>query len=338
MSLLTLDEHIPAESVNSYMARLAARNGLGRVIDVANVAEVTLKQITYSDEEIGRVAEVGGVMFESLRPTAPTPLRSDGLHRWTSLFGSEVRDEWLDVGDTRKLCPECLKVETPHHKVFWGLRFVQSCSKHQRKLLWVCPKCPERKLTWRTARVEQCFCGHDLRKVTTEPVEPEDIEGQQFLEERLQFGKESRKAELLANLTFRQTVELMNVWSNMPAAAREQMLPVPGDPGGIRRYGAEARPVTQPFTRPDDTMGRRASFALAVLSQEPGEFEELLGQAASQQGLWLGYRGNRSGLDVRDFLKNTLSCLPKQGSLLAEICDRVLTAIGPRIDRRRRQK
>ena len=66
------------------------------------------------------------------------------------------------------VCPKCLE-EQPAIQAIWDLRAVALCSRHQRWLVDLCPKCRYR-LRWHRRGVTECQCGFDLRRIKTQPV------------------------------------------------------------------------------------------------------------------------------------------------------------------------
>jgi hypothetical protein len=324
--------HIPFECVNSYVVRLSRANDFPRAVNVANLAGMKLNQLSYADEELERLHALGGLAAGTLRNVAPIELPSASYGRSFAVLGHTIKETMLDSVGYRKVCPECL-IESAHHPFIWTLRFVQSCTKHRRKLVWHCQNkdCQTngtpRRLGWQTHDVCSCYCGFDLRYAKSEPVSDDSLDGQSFLENWF-LGKPRRRTPLLDSLSFQQAADVLNQWAMMPFKARQSMLPLTGDPGGEKRYGTEARPFIIPKTQPDDTLGLRISAALAMLTPVGSAVEERLMAAVEDRELWKGYRTTRIANGAQYFLSTTLSVIPSNCELAA-ICRRALEKAGP---------
>ena len=147
------------ESINGYIARMAQRNHLERADWVAKTAGIKFPQVSYSDDEIDRLAITTGQDFQTLRPIAPTPGVKTAIGRVSSLLGHDIpSDSLVRVG--RRVCPICL-IESAEHQIAWALRFARFCTKHGCRLINACPSCGK-DLDWRTRAPDVCHCGHDL--------------------------------------------------------------------------------------------------------------------------------------------------------------------------------
>ncbi|MBB5693573.1 TniQ family protein [Muricoccus pecuniae] len=67
-----------------------------------------------------------------------------------------------------RLCPDCLR-EEPYHRRVWDLLIPSLCPRHGKPLIDRCPGC-KTFLRWRRLSITSCACGQDLRTVDVRPV------------------------------------------------------------------------------------------------------------------------------------------------------------------------
>jgi hypothetical protein len=84
------------------------------------------------------------------------------------------QERFLYHHSNSKYCPECLS-ENAYHKIFWDVRFVTTCLKHQKYLMEKCPICLKNS---RTSRIMQdkCTCGHRFSEYENSDAIPSPIE------------------------------------------------------------------------------------------------------------------------------------------------------------------
>ncbi len=190
------------ESINGYIARMAQHNHLERADWVAKTAGIKFPQVSYSDDEIDRLAITTGQDFQTLRPIAPTPGVKTAIGKVSSLLGHDIpTDSLVRVG--RRVCPICL-IESAEHQIAWTLRFARFCTKHGCRLVNTCPSCGK-DLDWRTRAPDVCHCGHELYfqplKSRLERTEPEEIVGPKYLADML-LGSPQDELPMLTGLRF----------------------------------------------------------------------------------------------------------------------------------------
>lgn len=105
----------------------------------------------------------------------------------------------------RRWCPECLK-EEPYHRGWWDVVAITSCPWHGVELVDDCGCCKKRN--WQSFGMTYCQVGHDLRKVATSRLEPDDIVVDAYLVDRL-VNPEHVSHPLLGGMSFGEAVMVM---------------------------------------------------------------------------------------------------------------------------------
>lgn len=129
------------ESWPGYLLRLANENGLGGLVSIASLLEMTAERLLRSD-----IGEIG----KRLR----LPHLSEG----------EVVDQAYrgHLNMRTRVCPECLQADKkPHIRAVWDSPVKLLCEIHRKILLDACPACKQ-PLTYRRGWISQCCCGVQL--------------------------------------------------------------------------------------------------------------------------------------------------------------------------------
>ncbi|MCY9697709.1 TniQ family protein [Paenibacillus alginolyticus] len=81
------------------------------------------------------------------------------LNKYNTVLNSTVTKNYKQIYNTQrtKYCPECLK-EDHFIRLFWDVRFVTHCIKHNRMLVDCCPKCMNKIRASRLMQ-DECRCG-----------------------------------------------------------------------------------------------------------------------------------------------------------------------------------
>lgn len=147
----------PGESFNAFLTRLSERNDSEQVSWVAGAAGVRFPKVTYTDEEVQRLALLADRDFSLLRQLAPIHPESGEFGKITAVSNKQIPYRLL-VQDGRRFCPGCFALKGIADRIEWGFRFVRACPVHRIQLVERCPNCRD-KIRWRKNRVDQCQCG-----------------------------------------------------------------------------------------------------------------------------------------------------------------------------------
>lgn len=218
------DELNPEESGNGYVLRLARANGMsfGHVM----LLMASPGHCYLPSSAVGHAAYMFGADTYKLHRTVPARFRDAGQMR--VLFMGHVFSRTYMVRSARpQMCPRCLG-EMGYAKAFWELSLATVCANHRVRLVDMCPHCG-RTLSWRRPSLTQCWCGADLRDVTSGLTSDAEIEFNQLLEAKMSGFDLKPRLELhrmLASLGMNTLMRLM--WS----AGIQQVMPkgkaVPG--------------------------------------------------------------------------------------------------------------
>lgn len=273
------------ESIPGFISRLAAANDADQVAWIPEAADLRFQQIYFTDEEIGRLAQLSTTDAEKLRYLAPTvPQKKPWGDYVFMLCGNTLPIECLPRQSERRVCPKCLETSR-YHRLHWNLSFVQACSEHRVELLTSCPEC-KRKLDWRVKDISRCRCGHDLTEVVQPEIQEKHVTGQRYLENML-LGKPQAIPPLLTSLSFDEVMMVVSAWSQLPMQIREMLLPGPADPAGRERFGEFLGPLIVGGKDPDPTIGLRFSLGLEIVKQDPDFLETALIAAAADDSFWV---------------------------------------------------
>lgn len=81
-----------------------------------------------------------------------------GSGRRIHVYGHELHSTHDLLSCTRRSCPDCLR-ESFHHRFWWDLAFIDTCPRHQRRLVSHC-SCGQR-LSWKDGLLSRCFMCDD---------------------------------------------------------------------------------------------------------------------------------------------------------------------------------
>lgn len=215
---------IKGESLPGFMIRLAERNGVSSPQTIAKALGSpysTLQAAALGPFDLQSVADGAGVPIERLAR----------MTYWPKGHGNELRflEATVDVEmislKQRKACPSCLS-EEPFHRAAWDLRLVTACPAHKVRLISTCQECG-RRLRWQTASITKCLCGADLRRESTEPVSPSELDGLALIYGALGLCDfEDKRTESLAGLPFKDLLALMVHLGWFGSGARQRFAPV----------------------------------------------------------------------------------------------------------------
>lgn len=168
-------QHRPDEPSYALLARTVEHNG-SRLVRQA----------------FGRFGVNGGFLVNNVDPDdVAHACQADSLavaraapvatHKRVDFLGQTMHRDHYSVA-RRRWCPECLK-EEPYHRGWWDVVAITSCPRHAVELVVECG-CGKKR-NWQSFGMTYCQAGHDLRKVVTCRLAPEDIVVDAYLVDRL---------------------------------------------------------------------------------------------------------------------------------------------------------
>lgn len=159
------DLSFPDESTRGYALRMAERNGLRGLSQVAQV--VGIRTLDFTDAAVAAaLACLFGAEPGQLRLTTATAADREGERRFIFMGHTMLRD-WLFRSHRPQLCPQCLS-EAAYVRADWELLLVTSCRSHGTLLVDRCETCL-RALSWSRPSLCRCRCGSDLRRQVGRP-------------------------------------------------------------------------------------------------------------------------------------------------------------------------
>jgi len=159
------DRSFPDESARGYALRMAERNGLRGLSQVAQVMKI--RTLDFTDAATtAALAHLFGAEPRPLQFTAAIATDREGERRFCYM-GHPVLRDWLFRSHRPQLCPHCLG-EAAYIRADWELLLVTSCRSHGTLLVDRCDACL-RPLTWSRPSLSRCRCGSDLRRQAGQP-------------------------------------------------------------------------------------------------------------------------------------------------------------------------
>ncbi|MET4593524.1 MULTISPECIES: TniQ family protein [unclassified Sphingomonas] len=167
---------IPGESLDGYVARVAAAHHMPRMAQITEVTgDIQLRRPHASfcdDTGLEILADCLGISLASARLQAPLWSRDS---RMLNLFGTAVPREFLQFS-YRRFSPTALSMSA-HHRGLWQVRQLPICTETWEYLEERCPNpfCRRRQVWRRTPGIDLCdYCAEPLTRAQAVPV-PENM-------------------------------------------------------------------------------------------------------------------------------------------------------------------
>lgn len=191
-------EHRPDEPSYALLARTVEHNG-SRLVR----------------QTFARFGVSGGFMVNNVDPAdVAHACQADPLavvraapvatHKRVDFLGQTMHRDHYSVAK-RRWCPECLK-EEPYHRGWWDVVAITSCPRHAVELAVECG-CGKKR-NWQSFGMTYCQAGHDLRKVQTCRLAPEEVVVDAYLVDRL-VNPDHVPHLLLGGMSFGEAVIVM---------------------------------------------------------------------------------------------------------------------------------
>ncbi|KFL32337.1 hypothetical protein JP75_05180 [Devosia riboflavina] len=191
-------QHRPDEPSYALLARTVEHNG-SRLVRQAFGRFGVNGGFLVNNVDPGDVAHA--CQADSLAVARATPVAT---HKRVDFLGQTMHRDHYSVA-RRRWCPECLK-EEPYHRGWWDVVAITSCPRHAVELAAECG-CGKKR-NWQSFGMTYCQAGHDLRKVGTCRLAPEDIVVDAYLVDRL-VNPDHVPHPLLGGMSFGEAVMAM---------------------------------------------------------------------------------------------------------------------------------
>src|SRR3954465_10192456 len=155
-------EPLPDESLDGFVARVAAYNDLDNALAISSQGGVRYGHrphlATQGWDGLPAVAQCLKVdVVELYRRSYPLAAGSKELREF---FGTALDRRHLDTC-TRRFSPAALRL-SPHHRALWQIRLFPFCTETWEYLVERCPRCQAVQRWYRTNGIERCdLCVED---------------------------------------------------------------------------------------------------------------------------------------------------------------------------------
>lgn len=152
-------EPYPEENFESYLFRVAERNGVPTIPEVMQALRLPSRR-TYAPNEHEEICFRLDYRLHNLVPIEPVPSQHKAM-----FAGQWIRVKHLMTFATR-LCPQCL-AEDGYGRISWKLVPLPVCDRHGTYLVDSCLCSPNRTIGIRRPCYSECECGMDLRSIVS---------------------------------------------------------------------------------------------------------------------------------------------------------------------------
>lgn len=191
---------LPEEPPHGIYMRLADRNGVMRITEFQNMTSVKLRHVRVG-RDLDQLAAMLRCDVEDISKYSITHVK----RRQSVIVGQKVqrRDDLMMT--QRRVCPDCL-VESLHHRYWWDLDFITTCTSHGRPLIYRCEcGCA---LTWKDANIAKCYSceAGDVRNSPFQAAPSEVLELDQWALNRLR-GERDIEIPVVSKLPLGRAIE-----------------------------------------------------------------------------------------------------------------------------------
>jgi len=208
---------IDGESLGSFLARLAQRNGVDRTATLIGQIFVRSSIRALAPEDIAHLGEAAALSDERIRKSFPINSISQSYPdtEVAHLMGQELLLPHLVSPGHRRICPACL-VDAEYDRAVWSVRAITACQKHQQSLVSKC-SCG-RRISYELSSLKRCICGQDLSALEAQPSPQNALSCSGYLESRLLAESMSTIPRLTA-MTMADVIEVLR-WLGRPSVQR----------------------------------------------------------------------------------------------------------------------
>lgn len=155
VKLLVHTQPYPGENLESFMYRVAERNGLRSVSEIRRVLGLPSGKPLAAKRHHQLSISLGG-SFDALASIIPTE-----LDRNVAMLGKScLKRQHLALAASR-ICPICV-ADQGYGKLAWNLAPLAVCGEHGVYLVDQCPCSPDRQLIDTRSGYTRCSCGRDI--------------------------------------------------------------------------------------------------------------------------------------------------------------------------------
>lgn len=204
---------IEGESLGSFLARLAQRNGIDKSATLVGQIFGRPSLRALLPDDIARLSDAADLSQERIRQSFPISSFSK-IYPETEvahLMGQELLLPHLLYPGHRRICPACL-VDADHDRASWSVRAITACQQHKLTLVSQC-KCG-RRITHELSSIGRCACGRELSTLAAHLSRESVLASSAYLENRL-LTDGGAAVSRLAGMTMADAIEVLR-WLGRP--------------------------------------------------------------------------------------------------------------------------